>query len=262
MKQEKNRTRHEVDHRFPRFERIRRVASRQVKLLSSSNFRAVFLTVLVVGIYITTRLLASTDQHAQVKFVERNDASQTTEPVEPNTVSTEIFSGAKYETALRLRESAALGMAVSLAVFSRYTSSGRPPLSAQEVVSELVDRKLLPPGLIPERGSLRSHSSRFRLNYKASPLSFEILSTPLEATSGPALLFQFPLPASGVNTVMYFQNLQGHVFPAAFRNAEQLKTAGWKISHWRTDDLALDGSSIAEIREQDEWIKSLVPTNR
>ncbi len=262
MKQAKNRTRHEVDTCFPWFEGIRRLASHLVKLFNSPSFGSVFFTLFIVGIYITTRFVASTDQHSQVKFVDHSDAGRATESAESKAVLTEIFSGAKYETALRLRESGALGMAVSLAVFSRYTTTGRPPLSTQEVISELVDRKLSPPGLIPERDSLRSDSSRFRLNYRASPLSFEILSTPLGADSGPALLLQFPLPASGANSVMYFQNLQGHTAPAAFRNAEQLKTAGWKISHWRTDDLALDGASIAEFREQNELIKSLVSTNR
>lgn len=262
MKQEKNRTRHEVVPSATWLEGIRNTTSRLLKLFSASNFGAVFFTVLVVGIYITTRLLASTDQHGQVKFVEHNDALRTTESVESKAVSTEMFSGAKYETALRLRESAALGVAVSLSVFAAYRATGRPPLSVQEVISEMVDRKLLPPGLIPERNSLRSASSKVRLKYKAFPLSFEILSMPLEPNSGPALLFQFPLPPSGANTVMYFQNLEGNASPEAFSNAEQLKTAGWKISHWRTDDLALDASSIAEFREQNEWIKSLAVTNR
>lgn len=262
MKQDEKITRHEAATALRWLETIRIVASRLVKLFSASYFGAVLFTFVLVGIYITTRLLGSTDQLGQVKFIEHNDVVQSTEPVDSNTVSTEIFSGAKYETALRLRESAALGIAVSLAVFSRYTTTGRPPLSAQGVISELVDRKLLPPGLIPERDSLRSASSRFGLNYRASPLTFEIFSVPLDANSGPVLLFQFPLPPSGANSVMYFQNLEGHALPAAFRNAEQLKTAGWKISHWRTDDLSLDGSSIAEFREQNEWIKSLVPTSR
>lgn len=262
MNQEGKRLRHEAAPLLPRFEGTRNATSRLVRIFNAPYFGSVFFTLLVVGIYITTRLLASSYQHGQVKFVEHNDAPRTNEAVESKAVSTEMFSGAKYKTALRLRESAALGMAVSLSVFAAYRATGRPPQTAQEVLSLLADRNLLPPGVTAEGDSLRSASSRVRLNYKASPLSFEVISLPLDENSGPALLFQFPLPTSGANSIMYFQNLQGDTLPAAFCNAEQLTTAGWKISHWRTDDLALDGSSIADFREQNEWIKSLVPRNK
>jgi len=261
MKQGKNRRKPEVVAPTVWFKEPRNVLQRLAKLFRSSNFGAAFLILLIVGVYFTARFLAQTNQHAQVKFVEQNDATQSTEPADPNAISKEIFSGTKYETALRLRECGALGIAVSLSVFARSTATGKAPQTAQEVISELVDRKLLPPGLISEGNSLRSASSRFRLNYKASPLSFEIVSLPIDPRSGPAVLFQFPLPPSGGNSAMYYQNLEQRTFPAPFSNTEQLVGGGWKISHWRTDDLALDGSSIAEIRKQNEWIKSLVPAN-
>lgn len=261
MTQGKNRRKPEVVPPTARFEGPRNVLSRLAKLLSSSNLGAAFLILLIVGVYFTARFVGQTNQHAQVKFVEQNDAIQSTEPADSNAISKEIFSGTKYETALRVRECGALGIAVSLSVFASYTVTGKAPQTAQEVMSELIDRKLLPPGLIRERDSLRSASSRFRLTYKPSPLAFEILSIPLEANSGPALLFQFPLPPSGANSVMYFQNREQKTFPAAFSNTEQLVDRGWKISHWRTDDLPLNGSSIAEIRKQNEWIQSFVPTN-
>jgi hypothetical protein len=251
------------DKQNPRKERPGTASSRigftrLKKLFDPSRSGAVLLTVLLLGIYITVRLTAPSDeQHAQVRFVENSSAGISDVESESRVSYREPLSGTAYETALRLREAGALGMAVSLSVFQRHTTTGTVPLTATDVMRTVAHRKLLPPGIEISDGSFRSGVSDFRFSFRDDPLSFEILALPKDPITGSALLLRFPLPPSEANSVMYFESANPDQLPAPFSTNEQITAAGWKIRHWRGDALPLDDAVMRDLREQDGWLKSL-----
>jgi len=232
--------------------------SRLRKLFDPSRSVAVLLTVLLVGIYITVKLTAPSDaRHAQLRFVENASAETSDLKSESQVSYREPLSGTAYETALRLREAGALGMAVSLSVFATQSAVGRPPQSPVDVVRDVAHRKLLPPGIEISDGSFRSGVSDFRFSFRDEPLSFEILALPKDRHTGPALLFRFPLPPSEANSVMYFESGNSSAIPAPFVTNERITAAGWKIRHWRSDALPLNDAVMRDLREQDDLLKSL-----
>lgn len=243
--------------------RIKSEIERFLVRLSSiaREYSAVFFTVGIVGIYIAARCLSSPDSHAQLRFIEAPDQQTITERSESGGTTTDIFSGTKYETAKRLRESAALGIAASIVIFFRYQESTTFPQTGREVISDMVSRKLLPPEISVEKEGFRSPTSILRFSFRPSPFSFEILSVPIEDKYGPAMLFRFPLPLSGQNTVTYFW-ITRTTIPVPFSTTEQLAAQGWEIAQWNIDDLKLDGSSISELQEQREWLKSVKPKSK
>jgi len=226
-----------------------------VRLISiAREYSAVLFIVGIVGIYIAARCLSNPDNHAQVKFLDVPDHQTSAEQSGSDGTITDVFSGTKYETAKRLRESAALGIATSLAVFSKYRETGSLPQTRREVISDVVSRKLLPPEISVEKEGFRSPTSSIRLNFRLSPFSFEILSLPVEDEFGPAMLFQFPLPPSAQNSVRYFRS-KISTSPAPFSTIEQLAAQGWEIGQWSIDELKLDRSSVDGLQEQNEWLK-------
>ncbi len=243
--------------------RIKNEIERFLVRLSSiaREYYAVFFTVGIVGIYIVARCLSSPDSHAQLKFIDAPDRQTITEQSESDGTVTEIFSGTKYQTAKRLRESAALGIAASLAVFFQYYESKTFPQTGREVISDIVSRKLLPPEISVENEGFRSPTSIIRFSFRPSPFSFEILSVPIEDKYGPTMLFRFPLPPGGQNSFTYFRST-GTTDQAPFSTTEQLAAQGWEIAQWNIDELKLDGSSTNELKEQREWLKSIKPETK
>lgn len=232
--------------------------SRLWKLFDPLRSGALLLAILLVGIYITVRLTAPSDaKHAQLRFVENRSAETSDVEAESQVSYREPLSGTAYDTALRLREAGALGMAVSLAVFATQAAGGRPPQGPIEVVRDVAHRKLLPPGIEIAESSFRSSVSDFRFSFRDDPLSFEILALPKDRITGPALLLRFPLPPSETNSVMYFESANSLQVPAPFSTNEQITAAGWKIKHWRGDALPLNDAVMRDLREQDGWLKSL-----
>lgn len=246
----KTKERHDKPSRG-RFVRLRR-------LFDPSRYGAVLFILLTVGIYIAVRLNASSDaQHAQLRFVESPSAESSDVEAASQVSYREPLSGTAYETAIRLREAGALGMAISLAVFARHASAGNAPAAPQDVIREMAARKLLPPGIEIENGSFRSGVSNLRFSYRNEPLSFEILALPKDGAKGPALLLRFPLSPSETNSVMYFESSNPAQVPAPFSTDEQISAAGWKIKHWRGDALPLNEAVVRELRAQDNWLKSI-----
>lgn len=232
--------------------------SRLRKLFDPSRSGAVLLTVLLVGIYITVRLTAPSDaRHAQLRFVENGSAETSDVEAESRVSYREPLSGTAYETALRLREAGALGMAISLSVFATQAAVGKPPQTPIETMRDVAARKLLPPGIEISDGSFRSGVSDFRFSFRDEPLSFEILALPKDRGTRPALLLRFPLPPSEANSVMYFESAKTLQVPAPFSTNEQITASGWKIRHWRGDALPLNNAVMRDLREQDDLLKSL-----
>lgn len=193
---------------------------------------------------------------AQLKFVETPTAqtevsgSSDAEAIKP------VLSGKEFDSAMRLRESGALLMAVSLSAFDEFRVSGRLPANTDEVLDGLQKRSLLPPGIEVNQGVLRSSLSEIVLNYRSDPFAFEIVSFPLD--SGPMLLFRFPLPSVEANSIIYFQSTAASPVtgPPPFSSADQLVATGWRIVRWRGDALQLNQTVIRDLQEQQEWLKA------
>lgn len=221
------------------------------------DYRALITLLLVVALYFTARIFyGGQDKTAQLKFVE-SPSDQTAASSTPEVETFKpVLSGGAYETAMRLRESGALLMAVSLSSFEEFRVNGRFPATVAEILAGLQERSLLPPGTEIKDGALRSTLSELNLNYRAEPFGFEILSLPISKTGSSAILFRFPLPPAEANSVMYFEAQNSVKPPAPFSTNEQVTAAGWKIRHWRGDAVPLNETVIRELREHDEWLKS------
>lgn len=224
------------------------------------GYRALITPLLMVALYFTARTFyGGQDRTVQLKFIE-TPSEQTAAPGAPGVERLNpVLSGGDYETAMRLRESGALLMAVSLSSFEEFRMNGRFPATVAEIFVGLQNRSLLPPGTEIKDEALRSTLSELKLNYRADPFGFEILSLPISKPGGPAILFRFPLPPAEANSVMYFRHSAGTIpiAPGRFSTPEQLSAAGWSIEHWRGGSLPLDESAVRDLREQDAWLRSL-----
>ncbi len=163
------------------------------------------------------------------------------------------FSRSEYDSAVRLREASALGMAVSLSVLSLNTETGKLPGSVAEITRHLERARLLPPGIHYNKGTIVSEQSIFHLAYRRQPLSFEVLAIP-RSDQGSQLLFRFPLPQSEPNTVLYFEAFRDKAISTALSTTEQLTASGWKIRHWRGDAISLNSATIDELKEQSAFL--------
>lgn len=256
MNSGKQETEHAVSKNNPRRERIDRFFYYWGKF---RRYRSLCTALLAFFVYLAARAYSSHQDPAQLKFVEtaseQAHASGTfaAEPVKP------VLSGEVYETAVRLRESGALLMAISLSSFDEFRVNGKFPATVSEILSGLQKRSLLPPGTEINDGALRSTLSELKLHYRAEPFEFEILSLPISNPGGPAILFRFPLPPAEVNSVMYFRHSARAIpiVPGRFSTPKQLSAAGWTIEHWRGGSLPLDESAVRDLREQDAWLRSL-----
>ena len=229
--------------------------ARLCELFGSSHYGTVLFILLTVGVYIVVRITApSAARHAQMRFIENAGSDAPYRDAGTEVTYREPLSGSAYDTALRLRETGALGLAVSLSVFAREASTGNAPVNSFDVIHDVAARKLLPPGIQIDNGSFQSILSDLRFSYRSDPLSFEILALPKE--SGPALLLRFPLPPNESNSIMYFESQMPAQLPVPFSTIEQITGAGWKVRHWRGDALPLNETVIRELRENNEWLKS------
>jgi hypothetical protein len=226
------------------------------RLFDPSRSGAILLVLVMVGVYLAVRLtVPSGPGHAQLRFVE-GPLSQTSYSASGTQASyRDPFSGPVYDSAVRLREAGSLGLAVSLSVAARHFSGGAAPSTQQEVVREIVARKLVPPGIEVEGGLFRSSVSDLRFTYRSEPLSFEVVALPKDR-SGSAVLLRFPLPTGEANSIMYFESQVPVQLPAPLNTTEQITAAGWKIRHWRGDAMPLNETVIRDLREHDEWLRT------
>ncbi|QYO67711.1 hypothetical protein [Leptolyngbya sp. 7M] len=219
---------------------------------------ALIIAALIVGVYFVSRSVITSRDPVQVRFVDNGSDHQKQGASIFGFPSGTGFSGKAIEAGARLREAGALGVAVSLSAFATFSATGNPPATTESVLRDLVNRRLLPPGIGIDGLSLQSELSLISFRYIREPFSFEIVSLPKDESKGPALLLKFPLPPGEPNSVVYFQssNVSPERIPAPFSTTEQLAAAGWNIRHWRGDALPLDESVLHDLREQDAWLKA------
>ncbi len=235
------------------FSRVRQRLGSIRRSIDVSGHAGVLVVLCLVGIYGTFRILSPQNEAAQVRFIETR-GSESDEDL--STAQSQIrnpFSGPEYDNAVRLRETSAFGMAVSLSVLSLNAETGKLPGSVTEITRHLERARLLPPGIHFNKGTIVSEQSRFQIAYRREPLSFEVLAIP-RSDQGSQLLFRFPLPQSEPNTVLYFEALRDKAIPSALSTTEQLSASGWKIRHWRGDAMSLNSATVDSLKEQSAFL--------
>lgn len=207
------------------------------------------IVVCLIGIYGTFRILSPPSEAAQVRFIETRGSESDQDSSTAASQLKNPFSGPEYDNAVRLRETSALGMAISLSVLSLNAQTGKLPSNVTQVTRHLHTTRLLPPGIEYNNGIIVSEQSTFQIAYRREPFSFEVLAIP-RSDQGSQFLFRFPLPQSEPNTVLYFEALSDQPIPPALLSTEQLSAFGWKIRHWRGDALTLNSATLESLREQ------------
>src|SRR5215213_6172929 len=111
----------------------------------SPTFNVITLVLLLLSVVFGLRAFRSVQTQAQIKFVEQNqfDAPETESDENRIYNAPEIFKGEVYDTSIRLRETGALGMAISLAVFAHHAEQGGIPPNLEKIWSILMERNLM-----------------------------------------------------------------------------------------------------------------------
>lgn len=233
-------------------------------IIFSPVFNVAALVLLLVCVFGGLRLLSARQTQGQVKFIERTNLETGEQTGDDRTfTSPEIFKGEVYDTSIRLRETGALGMAISLAVFTKTAEQSNVPPNLETIWSLIVERKLMPPGMRFENGELLSPSSVILVRYQSQPLRFEILSRPKQDVSSPAILLRFPLTSLDRRTITYFQSTSVNRFdiPAPFAPLEKIVSAGWTMEQWRGEILP-KVETQAQILEEEKRLLMELSVNR
>lgn len=229
-------------------------------IFSAPAFNVAALVLLLVAVFGGLRLFLSNRSSAQINFVESGraeDEGENSKAENASYAAPEIFKGEVYSTAVRLRETGALGMAMSLVAFQSYAERGSVPPNAEAIFDSIAMRGLMPPGLRFENGEMQSASSRIMVRYQMQPLRFEILSRPKDAHN-PALLMRFPLSSLDGRTISYFQSPQaGLNTPEPFAALDRLVADGWTIEQWRGEILPKDANSAQMLAEEKRLLGEL-----
>jgi len=222
---------------------------RVIKSMYLSQCAGVLVVLCLVGVYGFFRILSPQSNAAQVVFVDAPGEALSEEKQDSVEQLKDPFSGPEYDHAQRLRETSALGMAISLSVLSINTRISTLPENVAGLIGHLTASKLWPPGIGLRNGAISSEQSIFHVAYRREPFSFEVLAIP-RSDQGTQLLFRFPLPQSEPNSIMYFEANRDQPMPVALLTTEQLSASGWKIRHWRGDALMLNATTIESLHEE------------
>lgn len=227
----------------------------------SPTFNVIALVLLLLSVVFGLRAFRSGQTQAQIKFVEHSqfDAPETENSEDRIYNAPAIFKGEVYDTSIRLRETGALGMAISLAVFAYHTEQGSVPPNLEKIWSLLTERKLMPPGFEFQSGELHSPSGTILVRYQSEPLRFEILSRPRQDSASPAILLRFPLTSLDRRTITYFQSASVNRFdiPAPFAPLEKIVSAGWTMEQWRGELLPKNQNNLQILEEEKRLLNQL-----
>lgn len=240
--------------------KIPRIKSQLNSLLSQPIFNVSVLILLLLVVFGGLRFLSAPQKPGQVKFIEQsNPISDEQSTNDSHHYSPEIFQGEVYDTSIRLREVGALGMAISLAVFSHYTERGSVPPNLEKIWSFLKERSLMPPGFEFQNGELLSPSGTVIVRYQSAPLRFEIISRPHPDSVSPAILLRFPLVSLDGRTVTYFQSTsaQSRDIPAPFAPLEKIVSAGWMFAQWRGELLRKNENNLQILEEEKRLLNQI-----
>lgn len=229
--------------------------------VSSPTFNVTILVVLLLSVIFGLRAFRSGQTQAQLEFVERwsNNAPENESGENRIYTTPQIFKGEVYDTSIRLRETGALGMAISLAVFAHHTEQGSMPSNLEKIWAFLAERNLMPPGFEFQKGELLSPSGTILVRYQSEPLRFEILSRPRQDSPSPAILLRFPLTSLDRRTITYFQSASVNRFdiPAPFAPLDKIVSAGWRMEQWRGELLPKNESNLQILEEEKRLLDQL-----
>ena len=230
-------------------------------LVSSPTFNVIALVVLLLSVIFGLRAFRSGQTQAQIKFIEHSqfDSPETENSKNRIYSQPEIFKGEVYDTSIRLRETGALGMAISLAVFAHQTEQGSMPSNLEKIWASLAERNLMPPGFEFQNGELLSPSGTILVRYQSEPLRFEILSRPRQDSQSPAILLRFPLTSLDRRTITYFQSASVNRFdiPAPFAPLDKIVSAGWTLAQWRGELLPKNENNLQILEEEKRLLNQL-----
>ena len=233
--------------------------------VSSPAFNVIALVLLFLSVIFGLRAFRSGQTQAQIKFVENSQFNAPETKSGENRIysAPEIFKGEVYDTCERLRETGALGMAISLAVFAHHAEQGNVPPNLEKIWAFIAERNLMPPGLEFQNGELLSPSGAITVRYQSAPLRFEILSRARQDSTSPAIMLRFPLTALDGRTITYFQSASANArdIPAPFAPLEKIISAGWTPSQWRGELLPKNENNLQILEEEKQLLKDL-PANR
>jgi hypothetical protein len=229
---------------------------------ASPVLNVIALVVLLLSVFIGLRVLSGGQTPgAQIRFVEHghDTAPDTATGAGRAFTAPEIFRGEVYDTCERLRETGALGMAISLAVFTLHAEQGSVPPNLEKIWAFLGKRNLMPPGFEFQNGGLLSPTGTVLVRYQSEPLRFEVLSRPRQAGQSPAILLRFPLTSLDRRTITYFQSASGNArdIPAAFAPLEKIVSAGWTIEQWRGELLPKNENDLQILEEEKRLLDQL-----
>lgn len=227
---------------------------------TSSTVSVIALVTLFVAVFAGVRLFSVNRNHAQFTFVENAgfDQPETSNAGFSNIASPEIFRGEVYDTTVRLRETGAIGMAISLTVFAEFSEKKNIPANFETILNAAAQRDLMPPGTTFENGKLESASSVFFIRYQSQPLAFEILSSPKQKANGksPSLMMRFPLTSLDKRTITYFQSSVTNQFqiPEPFAPLDRIVAVGWTIEQWRGELLPKTENAQQLLDEEKKYL--------
>ena len=156
--------------------------------------------------------------------------------VRRNVVITAI-DGEVSRTADRIGEAQAVALATSLYAVTEQLK-GRAPQTANDLLTGVAIRNLLPPGLklTDTEGALVSEYGSLFVRYRATPLAIEVVSFGREQRDGSAILVRVPDDNSKEGGVSLFiaTRLSNVNIPPAFTSTANVISAGWLPEPFRS----------------------------
>ncbi len=240
----------------------RKVGGEKSKFVGSPLFNVLLMLTLMLSVSAFFRFLEWRRMNAQTQIQFNDSENLVSEEKSKNksvAQSSNIFGGEVVDTSRRLRETGALGFAVSLSILDEARTRRQIPGSINGLINAVVSRDLMPPGLSVENGEIRSVSSVIYIRYQPEPMQLEFVSAPTEARFGPALMLRFPLTSADGKNIAYFQSakVENVNLPAPFAPAHEVIRGGWTLEAWRGMEIGGGNQDFARmLAEEQENLKS------
>ncbi|MBA3713413.1 MAG: hypothetical protein H0W76_13345 [Pyrinomonadaceae bacterium] len=225
----------------------------------------------VVGLPFVVRLLTVERVVAHVNFDETNMRRDNRGRSVALPSSGKLADGVMYRTADRTRDATSLALALGLSRMSDY-ASGRPaPASVDDLLRQVAERGLMPPGLSlpPEAGRessgvVASERATIYVRYRVAPFGVEIVSVGSTRGDGTALLVRLPSEAApraskssldgedeAAGVSLFISTTISRVeVPPPFCSVADMDARGWTLEPAR--EVAVAPSRFAELQQ---WLR-------
>lgn len=242
----------------------RKSSEENQKFFGSPLFNVLLMVSLILGISGLFRFLEWRKINAQTQ-IQFNDSDniESDEKAKDKTVRqpANIFGGEVAQTSRRLRETGALGFAVCLSILDEARQKRQIPGSISGLINAVMSRDLMPPGIMIEKGEIRSPTSKIYIRYQPEPMQLEFISIPIQADFGPALMMRFPLTSADGKNIAYFQSTKTEniTIPPPFAPSHEIIRSGWTLEAWRGMEIRGGNQDFARmLAEEQENLKQVV----